>query len=121
MGYPAICAKDFAMSTEAIRAPLNSGQRRQVVVLTLAAVAVFSFFRWLPTGTNLSHGDFRLDGDNVLEFCDPAAPQFLPVTTARSPVTLKVSPELIRQDGLTEFEVALTCLLYTSPSPRDRG
>ncbi len=70
------------MNTETVPAPLSVRQRRQIVGLTVAAIAVFALFRWLPTGTNLSHGDFRLEGDNVLEFCDPAAPQFLPVIPA---------------------------------------
>lgn len=69
----------------------------------MAAVVVFMAFRWMPTGTNLAHGDFRLEGDNVLEFCDPAAPQFLPVTTARSPVTLEVTPQTLAQGVETDF------------------
>lgn len=88
--------------------PLSGSQKRQVVGLTVAALAVFVFFRWLPTGTNLSHGDFRLEGDNVLEFCDPSAPQFLPVTTARSPVTLAVSPNTIRTGEPHDFALTLT-------------
>jgi hypothetical protein len=96
------------MNTETVPAPLSVRQRRQIVGLTVAAIAVFALFRWLPTGTNLSHGDFRLEGDNVLEFCDPAAPQFLPVTTARSPVELTVSPGSIRTGEQTKFSIALT-------------
>ncbi|WP_221029867.1 hypothetical protein [Actomonas aquatica] len=80
------------MSETATAPSFNPAQRRQMVVLTLGALAIFAVFRWLPTGTNLSHGDFRLEGENVLEFCDPAAPQFLPVTTARSPVSLTLAP-----------------------------
>jgi hypothetical protein len=87
---------------------LSPAQRRQIVTLTISALAVFALFRWLPTGTNLSHGDFRLEGDNVLEFCDPSAPQFLPVTTARSPVTLGVSPNSIRRGEPQDFVVTLT-------------
>ena len=89
---------------------LTSGQRRQLVLLTLGAIAVFVLFRWLPTGTNLNHGDFRMEGGNVLEFCDPAAPQFLPVTTARSPVTLEVAPSSLAKGE----EVELTFRLTTS-------
>lgn len=88
-------------------APLSARQRRQALVITLLAGAVFVGFRWLPTGTNLSHGDFRLEGDNVLEFCDPAAPQFLPVTTARSPVSLEVVPDRINRGEMTEFTFRL--------------
>ena len=71
---------------------MNPNQRSQTLWITIGAIAVFLAFRWMPTGTNLAHGDFRLEGDNVLEFCDPAAPQFLPVTTARSPVSFDVTP-----------------------------
>ncbi|MCF3652315.1 hypothetical protein [Synoicihabitans lomoniglobus] len=88
-------------------APLSPGQRRQLIGLTLGAVAVFAVFRWLPTGTNLSHGDFRLEGDNVLEFCDPAAPQFLPVTTARSPVIFEISPASVATGAMKTFTLRL--------------
>src|SRR5690606_25163216 len=75
--------------------------------LTVAAIGVFLGFRWLPTGTNLSHGDFRLEGDNVLEFCDPAAPQFLPVTTVRSPVSLSITPAAVSAGEEQEFTLHL--------------
>ena len=39
----------------------------------------------------------------MLEFCDPAAPQFLPVTTARSPVSLEVSPLVAEAGVATDF------------------
>lgn len=87
--------------------PLTTKQRRQVWGLTIGALVVYVVFHYLPTGTNLSHGDFRLEGDNVLEFCDPAAPQFLPVTTARSPVAFEVSPGQIVQGEMTDFTFRL--------------
>jgi hypothetical protein len=62
-----------------------------VAAITAAAAALFAAVRLLPTGTNLSHMDFRVQGANVIEFCDPANPQFLPVVAVRSPVTLAVS------------------------------
>lgn len=67
-------------------------QRRQVLLITAGAVAIFLIFRWLPTGTNLSHMDFRVDprAKNAIEFCDPLNPQFIPVVTMRSPVTMTV-------------------------------
>ena len=39
--------------------------------ITIAAVAIFFGLRFLPTGTNLSHMDFRVDpkAGNVIEFC----------------------------------------------------
>ena len=61
-----------------------------MLVLTGAALALYFTLRWLPTGTNLHHGDFRVDQaggpGSTLEFCDPANPQFLPVVAVRSPV-----------------------------------
>jgi len=60
---------------------------RQALWITLAAVAFYVVVRRLPTGTNLSHMDFRAGGSSV-EFCDPANPQFMPVTTVRSPVEM---------------------------------
>ncbi len=99
------------MSDSAATSPgapaLTSVQRRQVVWLTVGALVLYFAFRWMPTGTNLAHGDFRLEGDNVLEFCDPAAPQFLPVTTARSPVEFSVSPESVQPEQEVDFTFRL--------------
>jgi hypothetical protein len=75
--------------TSAAAAPLPW---RRMAVITAAAAALFVTVRLLPTGTNLSHMDFRVQGGNVIEFCDPANPQFLPVVAVRSPVTLLVTP-----------------------------
>lgn len=71
---------------------LSRAQRRQLVLITAAAAAIFVGFRLLPTGTNLSHMDFRVDprAGNAIEFCDPLNPQFIPVVAARSPVALEV-------------------------------
>ena len=41
--------------------------------------------------------DFRVQGGNVIEFCDPANPQFLPVVAVRSPVTLAVDGDRARR------------------------
>ncbi len=67
---------------------------RQLAGITAAAVAVFAALRWLPTGTNLSHMDFRVDpkSGKAIEFCDPANPQFIPVVAAKSPVVMSVVP-----------------------------
>lgn len=94
-------------ATTAPSNPLSSAQRKQVILLTVAALVVYAVFRWMPTGTNLAHGDFRLEGDNVLEFCDPASPQFLPVTTARSPVEFIVLPEAAQVNELVDFTFSL--------------
>ena len=90
---------------------LSSGQRRQVALITLAAVAVFVVFRVLPTGTNLSHMDFRASGKNSIEFCDPANPQFIPVVNMRSPVTLAL---VTSTPSVAGSEAAATVTLRTA-------
>ena len=69
---------------------LDSHQWRQVGFITLAAIVIFAFLRWLPTGTTLSHMDFRVDAKNSIEFCDPLNPQFIPVVAMASPVSLSI-------------------------------
>jgi len=71
--------------------PIGARERRRIALITAAAAALFIIVRQLPTGTNLSHMDFRVQGSNVIEFCDPANPQFLPVVAVRSPVSLAVT------------------------------
>ena len=100
-------------------ATLSSAQRNQTLWITIGAIVVFLAFRWMPTGTNLAHGDFRLEGENVLEFCDPAAPQFLPVTTARSPVELTVSPLSVESGQFTDFTFRLETSTGKSIAPVD--
>ncbi len=65
----------------------------QFAAITGVALAIFVIMRQLPTGTNLSHMDFRVDprGTNVIEFCDPLNPQFIPVVAVRSPVTMTLT------------------------------
>ncbi len=79
------------MSAPAQARGLSPAQWRGIAVITAGAAALFVTVRLLPTGTNLSHMDFRVQGGNVIEFCDPANPQFLPVVAVRSPVTLSVA------------------------------
>ena len=67
---------------------LSSAQWRQFVWITLAAVSLYVFFRFLPTGTDLNHMDFRVTGKNAIEMCDPSNPQFISVIAATSPVAL---------------------------------
>ncbi len=67
---------------------LEPRARRQIVVITLVAVGIFLGFRFLPTGTNLSHMDFRETATNSIEFCDPLNPQFIPVVAVKSPVVM---------------------------------
>jgi hypothetical protein len=65
--------------------------RLQILGITFAAVALYTALRQLPTGTNLSHLDFRVENGNSIEFCDPANPQFIPVVAVRSPVEMLIS------------------------------
>ncbi|MBX7121622.1 MAG: hypothetical protein K1X42_05780 [Opitutaceae bacterium] len=69
---------------------LTASQKRQVAAITAAAIALYIGFRFLPTGTNLSHMDFAVKGGNSIEFCDPSNPQFIPVVAVRSPVVMTV-------------------------------
>jgi hypothetical protein len=68
---------------------------RQLLLITAGAVAVFAGLRALPTGTDLSHMDFRVEarGMSSIEFCDPLNPQFIPVVAVRSPVTMALRSE----------------------------
>jgi hypothetical protein len=82
-----------------------------VALITVVAVALFVGFRLLPTGTNLSHMDFRVSGGNSIEFCDPANPQFLPVVNVRSPVMMTLQPAAAPVAGAV---VRLTVALKTA-------
>jgi hypothetical protein len=65
------------------------GPWRQIAWITAGALGLFFGVRALPTGTNLSHVDFQVQG-NSIEFCDPANPQFIPVVAVHSPVTMEL-------------------------------
>jgi hypothetical protein len=86
-------------------------QWRQIAWITVAAVAVFAFLRYLPTGTNLSHMDFRVDAKNSIEFCDPLNPQFIPVVAMRSPVSMTLTPAAA---PTAQQSVACTLALHTA-------
>jgi hypothetical protein len=90
----------------------SAAQWRQLLLITVGAAAIFAGLRLLPTGTNLSHMDFRVDpkAGNAIEFCDPLNPQFIPVTAARSPVTLAVA---VAVPAVTGREVQATVTLKT--------
>jgi len=68
-------------------------QRNQILLLTAGALALYLLVRLLPTGTNLNHMDFRMEGKGALEFCDPANPQFIPVVQVRSPIVLTLKAD----------------------------
>ena len=78
---------------------LGPRQRKQIAWITAGAIAVFVGMRFMPTGTNLNHMDFRVSGKNAIEFCDPANPQFIPVVAVRSPVTMEVKWETVLEGG----------------------
>lgn len=82
----------------------------QVAWITLAAVTLYLTVRLLPTGTNLSHMDFRPGGSSV-EFCDPANPQFIPVIAVRSPVTMTL---VSAENASVGHEVRLLAVLKTA-------
>jgi hypothetical protein len=88
--------------------PLDVRQWRQIGLITLAALVIFAFFRWLPTGTSLSHMDFRVDAKNAIEFCDPLNPQFIPVVAVASPVTLTLRTPLARAGEPVDATVVLS-------------
>lgn len=76
------------MNSSHAGAHVSVRQYRQIALITFGAIGLFAFFRFLPTGTNLSHMDFRVQGGNSIEMCDPANPQFIPVVDVRSPVSM---------------------------------
>ena len=84
---------------------LTPGQWRAAGLITAAALALYLLLRWLPTGTNLSHMDFRVAGKGALELCDPANPQFIPVVAVRSPVqaglTSATAPQVNKETRFT--------------------
>jgi hypothetical protein len=81
------------------------------VWISVAALALYIGFRLLPTGTNLHQLDFDTRGQGMVEMCDPANPQFVAVTTARSPVTMTLSGDIPATPGR---EARLTLALATS-------
>lgn len=100
---------------------LGLPQWRQIGLITASALTLYVGLRWLPTGTNLSHMDFRVDpkGGNAIEFCDPANPQFIPVVAARSPVSLSVVLGARGADGRVPATVRLATTTGKPVVPED--
>jgi hypothetical protein len=73
---------------------LSRRQVRQVAWVTFGAIALFVAVRRLPTGTNLAHVDFQPKGGQILQFCDPGNPCFLPVVAVKSPVTMTLETDV---------------------------
>ncbi len=94
---------------EGVRPPLlNAEQRRSLILITAVALALYVLIRLLPTGSNVNHMDFRLEGKGTLEFCDPANPQFIPVVAVRSPVVMTLqAAHAPAKDEAVEFTLTL--------------
>lgn len=94
---------------------------RSIILITLGAVALYAGFRYLPTGTNLSHMDFRVKESNSIEFCDPLNPQFIPVVAVRSPValTLEAGAEPVIPGQERMFTVTLRTTAGKRIAPED--
>ncbi len=102
------------MTTTTLATPnpaLGSAQWRQFVWITLGAISLYVFFRFLPTGTDLNHMDFRVTGKNAIEMCDPSNPQFISVIAATSPVALTLKTAAAPTAGL---EVLVTLRMTTA-------
>lgn len=89
---------------------MSASKRTQIALITVAAVALYAGFRVLPTGTNLHPVDFNTQGKGMVELCDPSNPQFVAVTTARSPVTMTLRGDIPAAPGR---ESKLTLVLAT--------
>ncbi len=96
---------------DAVKNRLKPGASRQVIIITAVALALYFVVRLLPTGTNLSHMDFRVEGKGALEFCDPANPQFIPVVQARSPIVLQLKGDVAPAAGQP---VNFTLVMHTA-------
>jgi hypothetical protein len=94
--------------------------RTQIVLITVAAIALYAGFRALPTGTNLHQVDFNTQGKGMIELCDPSNPQFVAVTTARSPVTMTVRTDTPAAAG-RETRLTLTLATSTGKPVGDRN
>ncbi len=99
----AIRVREAARAGPSLTAPAagrpTRAQWRQAAILTAGAVALFVAVRRLPTGTNLAHVDFQVPGSNVIQFCDPANPSFLPVVAVKSPVTMTLATDVPPASG----------------------
>jgi len=73
--------------------PADPRPWKQASLITAVALGLYVTVRLLPVGSSLNHMDFRMTGKGVLDFCDPANPQFIPVVQVRSPVVLALKSE----------------------------
>jgi hypothetical protein len=100
------------MSTARASSASEPVRWRQISLITALAVGLYAGFRLLPTGTNLHSKDFNVQGKGMIELCDPANPQFVAVTTARSPVTMTLRGDIPGTPG-RESRVTLTLTTST--------
>lgn len=99
---------------------LDRRQLRQIALISIGAVVVFGFFRFLPTGTNLNHMDFRVNATNPIDFCDPLNPQFIPVVAMTSPVTMTLLGDVPLATGRqTHFTLTLKTAGGKTIGPED--
>ena len=87
------------MSSGRIISSLDAARWRQIVLITGVAVLLYVGFRALPTGTNLHSVDFNAPGQGMVDYCDPANPQFIPVAKVRSPVTMTLAGDAPAEPG----------------------
>lgn len=101
--------------------PQDTARWRQVGFITLGALAIFIFLRWLPTGTNLSHMDFRATSKNSIDFCDPLNPQFIPVVSVASPVSMTLTSDSaeVRPNQESHFTLKLETSSGRRIAPED--
>lgn len=90
---------------------VDKSKRNQVILITAVALALYAGVRLLPTGSNLNHMDFRMEGKGALEFCDPANPQFIPVVAVRSPVVVTLQAD---REPARDQEIKFTLRLATA-------
>lgn len=90
---------------------LDPARRRQAGLITAVAVALFVLLRLLPTGSNVNHMDFRVEGKGAIEFCDPANPQFIPVVAVKSPVVMTLKSD---REPAQHEEIRFTLTLRTA-------
>ncbi len=78
---------------------LDAARWRQLALITGVSVLLYAGFRALPTGTNLHPVDFSAPGKGMVDYCDPANPQFIPVAKVRSPVAMTLSGDAPTESG----------------------
>ena len=100
---------------------LDRRQLRQLAMITIGALVVFAVLRFLPTGTNLNHMDFRVNATNSIDFCDPLNPQFIPVVAVASPVTMTLQSDLatLRPGRESQFTLTLKTASGKMIAPED--